>query len=69
MDGNSTFANVIESYDNARSTIVLMQTGITVHEGITIVCARGWEKTCQRNEIGRVIIAEYFKITLLLIYK
>lgn len=41
MDGNSTFANAIESYDNARSTIILMQTGITVHEGITIVCARG----------------------------
>lgn len=47
MDGNSTFANAIESYDNARSTIVLMQTGITVHEGITIVCIRGREETRQ----------------------
>jgi len=69
MDGNSTFANAIESYDNGRSTIVLMQTGITVHEEITIVCSRRWEKTCQRNEIGRIIIAEYFKTALLLIYK
>lgn len=41
MDGNSTLArSAIESYDNARSTIVPMQTGITVHEGITIVCVQ-----------------------------